>query len=189
MTLLQADGQQFDSAHIDRLPDIPIPEGGHGMFETLHGFDDVAAFCVEIKRRAAKHHGHPGRIFVRKLLKEDDRDHEGLVEWIEARRSGYIRWAKKKIVAEGRDLTRIHGKFATIYAAGSLANKFEILPLKKRELFEAILKCEADHVAFVAKEVGNPAVSSPSATAKVRQPGLSRMACRARNAFGSVPNR
>ena len=41
MELLKAAGREFDAAYIDRLPDIPAPKGGHGMFEDLHGFDDV----------------------------------------------------------------------------------------------------------------------------------------------------
>ena len=94
-----------------------------------------------------------GRTFVRKLLEWDVRDHEGLVEWIEARRHGYIRLAKKKIDGGKRDLVRIHGKFATIYAAGALAGKFQLLPRKRKELLAAIRKCETDHVAFVASEM------------------------------------
>lgn len=29
---------------------LSVPAGGHGMFETLHGFADVAALSVELKQ-------------------------------------------------------------------------------------------------------------------------------------------
>ena len=110
-----------------------------------------------MKRRAVKHHGHAGREFVRKLLAVPDVDRPKMIKWIERRRSDYVAKAKKKVTTKGRDLTRIHGKFATIYAAGALASKFKVLPLSRKELLAAILKCEKDHVAFVAREIDAPA--------------------------------
>jgi hypothetical protein len=62
--------------------------------------------------------------------------------------------AAADITATGRDLTRVHGRFATIYAAGLLANYFKIFPVAAEDLLEAVLTCERDHVAFVAKEQG-----------------------------------
>jgi putative DNA primase/helicase len=137
-------GQRSDSALLDRLADIPVPAGGFGMFETLHGFADVAAFSVELKRLAAENHGWAGRKFVRRLLRAKKKDMPALKEFIEDRRARYTRKAKREIASSTRDLTRLHGKFATIYAAGALAIDYEILPFKRGDLLAAILKCEAD---------------------------------------------
>jgi hypothetical protein len=46
-----------------------------------------------------------------------------------------------------------HGRFATIFASGCLAIRFEALPLTKQELLAAILMCERDHLAFIDHEV------------------------------------
>ena len=121
------------------------------MFETLHGFADVAAFSVELKRLPAENHGWAGRKFVQRLLRAKKKNLSALKEFIKERRARYTRKAKRTIVSSTRDLTRLHGKFATIYAAGALAIEYEILPFKRGDLLAAILKCEADHVAFVKR--------------------------------------
>jgi putative DNA primase/helicase len=149
--LAEQAGHPSDSAFLDRLADIPVPAGGHGMFETLHGFADVAALSVELKRLAAENHGWAGRKFVKMLLQAKKKNVSGLKQFIRERRAGFTRTAKRKIVSSTRDLTRLHGKFATIYAAGALAIEYEILPFKPTALLSAILKCEADHVACVKR--------------------------------------
>ena len=117
---------------------------------------------VELKRLASENHGWAGRIFVRRLLRANKVNTTALKSFITKRREFYIRKAKRNIVSATRDLTRLHGKFATIYAAGALAIKYGILPFKRKALRQAILKCEADHVAFV--EQGDIGGGKPPAT-------------------------
>ncbi len=121
------------------------------MFEELHGFDDPATLAVEFKRFASENHGWAGREFVRKLLEAKAKDESALKQFIKDRRAAYLRGAKRKILSASRDLIRLHGKFATIYAAGALAIKYKVLPFTREVLRFAILKCEADHVAYVEK--------------------------------------
>ncbi len=85
------------------------------MFETLHGFADVAAFSVELKRLPAENHGWAGRKFAQRLLRAKKKNLSALKEFIKERRVRYTRKAKREIVSSTRDLTRLHGKFATIY--------------------------------------------------------------------------
>jgi hypothetical protein len=108
-----------------------------------------AAFSVELKRLPAENHGWAGRKFVQRLLRAKKKNLSALKEFIKERRARYTRKAKRTIVSPTRDLTRLHGKFATIYAAGALAIEYEILPFERTDLLAAILKCEADHVSFV----------------------------------------
>lgn len=56
-------------------------------------------------------------------------------------------------MASSGDLTSIHDKFATVYTAGCLAIRENILPFERKEFLEAILTCEEDHVRFVADEL------------------------------------
>ena len=62
----------------------------------------------------------------------------------------------------------MHGKLATVYAAGCFAIRFKLLPFNFAELLGAVLTCERDHVAFVAKELGEAVASAgnPIAAAK-----------------------
>jgi hypothetical protein len=160
--LAELAGVDCDAALLDRLIDVPAPTDAlDGMFENLHGFADAAAFSVELKRFAAENHGWPGLRFVESLLKARKQDQKALEEWINRRREFYIKAAKSEIQSDSRDLTRLHGKFATIYAAGALAVEYDILPFTRKALRLAILKCEKDHVAFVEQRgIVNPAPSA-----------------------------
>ena len=147
--LCRSDGVEVDDAYRSRLIDIGPPEGGTGFFENLHGHPDLDAFSVRLRELAATCYGWPSRRFVRKLVKWHAKDPEGLRSWFEKRRQFYLRRAKG-ITAEGRQLNRIHQKFATLYAVGCLAIKFRILPWKRKALGKALIKCERDHVTLVA---------------------------------------
>lgn len=158
----------IDPAYLDRLADIPPPENGLGMFEDLHGYLDVAAFVADLKAKAALNHGRAGRLFVRKLIKARKREPEALARWIECRRVFYIGKATSQITTNDRNLTRLHGKFATVYAAGHLAAKYKILPFKRNAVFKAVLKCELDHVRFVEKQLNQEVTPSPSNVQRLR---------------------
>jgi hypothetical protein len=92
-------GRPSDSVFLDRLADVPVPAGGYGMFETLHGFADVAAFSLELKRLAAENHGWTGRKFVQRLLRAKKKNLSALKEFIKERRARYTRKAKRTIVS------------------------------------------------------------------------------------------
>lgn len=162
VSMLRAVGKPFDAAYVDRLMDIDEPAGCGSFYENLHGREDLETFVVEIKELAEANHGFLGRAYVRCLAKAIRHDLEELVAFIKARRREYKRLAKR-ITATARNLARVHGKFATIYAAGCLGIRFRLLPFTGAELRDAILTCERDHVALVAREMGHDlsSVSGP----------------------------
>jgi hypothetical protein len=82
------------------------------------------------------------------------------------------RQAVADIKAPGRKLLRVHGKFATIYAAGCAAIRFKILPFTEADLLEAVMTCERDHIAFIAKELGGAYAlgAKPVAASALRTP-------------------
>jgi hypothetical protein len=49
----------------------------------------------------------------------------------------------------GRDLTGITDRFATMYAAGCLVIRSNILPFTETDVRLSLLDCQRDHVAFV----------------------------------------
>ena len=144
-------GLEFDAAYVDRLMDVPAP-AKTCMLENLHGHADVAAFFAHACPLAEANHGWAGSHFATKFSEALRSSRVGLRQDIEAARQEYLQ-AAASITSSWRDLVRVHGRFATIFAAGRLAIRYEVLPLTKEELLAAILVCERDHVAFVDKEV------------------------------------
>jgi hypothetical protein len=142
-----------DFSYIDRLLDIPPPAGGDGYFEDLHGFSDVAKFSDRLLELARLHYGLAGRAYVYRIAGALRNDREEFVAFLKERREQYLR-AVAQMTAPGRRLLRVHGKFATIYAAGCAAIRFKILPFAEADLLEAVKTCERDHIAFIAKELG-----------------------------------
>jgi hypothetical protein len=169
VSMLRAVGRPFDAAYVDRLMDIPEPAGCGSFFENLHGREDLETFVVEIKELAEANHGFLGRAYVRCLAAAIRHDLEEHVAFIKARRGAYKRLAKS-IAATGRNLARVHGKFATIYAAGCLGIRFRLLPFTEAELRHAILACERDHVALVAREMGHDFNSASNPQPPAPQP-------------------
>ena len=161
---------EFDAAYVDRLPDIPPPNGCACFFEDLHGSRDVAHYEARLRALAEKHHGWAGWHYGKQFERALNADRNELQAFIDAAREEY-RQAAASITSSWRDLVRLHGRFATIYASGCLASRFGVLPLPPAELLEADLICARDHVAFVEKEVRrlgvpvSPAGAQPTNTA------------------------
>lgn len=160
-----------DFSYIDRLFDIPPPAGGYGFFENLHGFSNLTAFRDRLVDLARLHYGLAGRAYVWHVAHalRDNRDE--FVAFLKERRQQYLR-AVAHMTAPGRRLLRVHGKFATIYAAGCAAIRFKILSFTEADLLEAVMSCERDHLAFIAKELGGVYAfgASQSAAAAPRTP-------------------
>ena len=160
-----------DFSYIDRLLDIPPPAGGHGFFENLHGFSNLVEFRDRLLELARLHYGLAGRAYVWHVAHALRKDRDEFVAFVKERREQYLR-AVAHLNAPGRRLLRVHGKFATIYAAGCAAIRFKILPFTEVDLLEAVKTCERDHIAFIAKELGGAYAlgASPSAAATPRTP-------------------
>ena len=145
-----------DLSYIDALFDIPNPRGSNSFLENLHGFAH-GTFQQRLMNLANHHYGWAGRAFEHRLASAVKKDRMELVAFVNARREAYLK-AAESIPAPGRDVDRLHSKFATIYAAGCTAIRFQILPFSKDELRDAVLTCERDHIAFIAKELGLAAI-------------------------------
>jgi putative DNA primase/helicase len=139
----------IDDAYRDRLVDVPLPFGGHGAFEDLHEHQTHHEFATELVRLAKKFHGSAAREFLVRITAELGRDEDALKAFLIERQEAYLRTAIARIPSPGRDIGRINQRFALIYAAASLAVKYDILPWTRKELCGALLACEAAHVAYV----------------------------------------
>jgi Domain of unknown function (DUF927) len=158
--MAQKSRAEIDDAHRGRLIDVPLAPGIVGAFERLHGFDHHGALSEELKKIARHHHGRAAREFLKRFAAELREDKPAIEAWLQERRERYLKHVRRVVISTGRDLARIHEKFATIYAGGALAIDYRILPWSMRELSEALVVCERAHVDHVARFVS----SAPSAT-------------------------
>jgi putative DNA primase/helicase len=155
---------EIDDAHRGRMIDVPLASGVVGAFENLHSFESHAAFSAELKNIARHHHGRAAREFLKQLATMLREDEASIVAWLHERRERYLKHVRRVVISTGRDLERVHQKFATIYAAGALAISYQILPWSRSELLEALVVCERAHVDHVARFIS----SAPSVNRRLR---------------------
>ena len=136
---------ELDDAHRSRLTEIPLPTGGHGIYEVLHDFASGEEMTDALIVRARKFCGAAGLEFQQKLVSDCRAAKQDLRKWLARKRKDYSRRLKAKAKAEGlKPLRRSTGRCATVYAAGCLAIKYGIVPWKKAELLRAVLSCQLD---------------------------------------------
>ncbi len=150
--LLDAKRREQYMAYVDRLIDIPAPNGSTSFFENLHDFKDADAFGQHLFDLATRNFGHPLHAFLLGLTRELSKDRGALAAVVAANVAKY-KTAAAEITSPVRGVSRVCGYFATVYAAGCLARRYNILPFKRPELLKAIMSCHRDHVAFVDAEV------------------------------------
>jgi putative DNA primase/helicase len=152
-TLPQLAGAHLEiaEAELGRLPDIPCPNGGHGIYESLHGHADGAALTDELKSRCRKFFGAPSLALVRKLVTERTKHPVRLRKFLRDRRKRYMACiAAKAKAAKLKPLYRASGRFATVYAAGCLAIHYGVLSWDRGDLLKAILSCQLDGLRLTA---------------------------------------
>jgi putative DNA primase/helicase len=160
----------IDEAERGRLTDIPLPNDGHGIYEELHGFADGEALSDALQCRSRKYYGTPARKYVQKLVSERGADPRGLKKFLKARRSAYLKRLKADVEDEGlRPLNRASGRYATVFAAGSLAIKLGLLPWNRKKLLRAILSCELDQLRQSDEDEDSAAPSPETFRAKLVQ--------------------
>ena len=143
----------IDEAHRGRMADIPLPVNGNGIFEDLHGFPNGEALSDTLQRRARRYYGAPSRAFIRELVEARKTDLQGLRQFLEAERKFYRRKLARVVRREKlKPLNRTSSRYATVFAAGSLASKYVIVPWARREILKSILSCELDQLRRAEKE-------------------------------------
>jgi putative DNA primase/helicase len=138
-------GIEIDDAERGRFVDIPTPTSGHGIYEDLHQFPNGQNLTDRLKTRCRNYYGAVGPEFARKLVRDRARDPAALKRFLKRQRAAYLRAIKAKAKAEHLEpLNRASGRFATVFAAGSLAIRCKIFPWDRNELLQAILSCQLD---------------------------------------------
>jgi hypothetical protein len=152
-------GRPGDFSYLDRMFDMVLAAEAACFFENLHGSADPTAFRERLVALLRAYYGTPGWEFIRRVAEWIAKDESGFRNFVKARQKAYLRSARK-IKAPGRD-ARLFNKHASVYAAGCVGIKLGILPFKQAALLGAILSCQREHVAFVARELGLRSSSTP----------------------------
>ena len=135
----------LDDAHRSRLTDIPLPSGGKGIYDDLHGFVSGDKLTDALIVRCRKYYGTAGEEFQGQLVEDRQRSIQQLRESLSGWRTRYVRTLNAKAKAERlKPLERSTGRCATVYAAGRLAIQYGILPWNRKQLLQAVLSCQLD---------------------------------------------
>jgi hypothetical protein len=160
-------------ALIDRLSDIPLPNGCPYMVEGIRTPDELREYGKKVRDLSCQNFGWAGPEFERRLTQEVKSDRASLQAFADARQRTYWDAASDLKSLGGRDITRVSDRFATKYLAGCLAARYKIFPYSETEMLDALWICQRDHLAFVDQELGlvpARAVSMVGASTAVAQP-------------------
>jgi hypothetical protein len=141
-------------ALIDRLSDIPLPNGCPYMVEGIRTSDELREYGKKVRDLSCQNFGWAGPEFEHRLTQEVKSDRASVQAFVDARQRTYWDAANDLKSLGGRDITRISDKFATPYITGCLAAHYKIFPYTEDEMLDALWTCQRDHLAFVDQELG-----------------------------------
>jgi putative DNA primase/helicase len=145
-----------------RVVDVPADAGaGLGVFETLRGAEDGAAFADALKAAARRYHGTAGRAFLARLTAEPDALAAAAREAVRAFEAAHVP------KGAGGQVRRVARRFALVAAGGEMAAALGIVPWARGEAEEAAARCLADWIG--AREGGKGSAEDAAAIAAVRR--------------------
>ena len=110
-----------------------------------------------LKIRCRKFFGVVGPAFVQKLVADRTKNAERLKKFLSRERIAYLQAINTQAQAEDlRPLNRASGRFATVFAAGSLAIKYEIFRWNRQALLRAVLSCQLDGCGIPGGSTSRP---------------------------------
>lgn len=139
-TMMRGIGKRPAAGQQLRLANIPAtPDGGHGIFEELHGHPSGAALSDHIRQAAGQYHGLLFRAFLEKLTAEINSDPDGL----RLRLQTIIKNFVAAVAPGGSDgqVLRVANRFGLLAAAGEYAARSGILALPEGEAEWGVREC------------------------------------------------
>lgn len=102
-----------------RMAEIPADAGaGFGVFETLHGYPDGAAFAIALKESAMANYGYPFIAFVEALI----RNRNKIAAEIKRHQAAFVVDALAGMDAPSGQVRRVAARFGLVAVAGELAS-------------------------------------------------------------------
>ncbi|MBM3196269.1 MAG: DUF927 domain-containing protein [Chlamydiae bacterium] len=135
------DGKKAKAGQETRIADIPADLGVYGVFESLHGYGDGAAFSDAIKTATRECHGAAGPKYIYHLSE----DFQVVRDAVDATIDSFI----EEYVSKGSSgqVKRVGRRFGLVAAGGELAIHFGIAPWQKGSAVAAAGKCFQDWLA------------------------------------------
>ena len=164
-------GVAIDESHQGRMADIPLPTNGYGIYEKLGDFKSGEELSDQLQQRCRKYYGTPAREFIGKLVRERKANEPALKKFLKAARAAYRKALAKAVKAESlkKPLGRSSGRYATVFAAGRLASRYEIVPWSRKRILKAILSCQLDQLRQADDDDGGAATSPENLRGKLVQ--------------------
>lgn len=135
-----------------RLLDVPLSGERAVMFEDLHGQSSGLDLIFHLDIIAQDNPGRPAIKFIDRLRERLESDKEAVRREVDEHRRAYEERARATFESPaGYDLTRAHGRFATIYATGMLLISLRLVRWSNAYLLDAILACEDAHIRAAAR--------------------------------------
>jgi putative DNA primase/helicase len=128
-------GKKVRAGQEVRIVEIPADTGKHGIFESLHHFEEAKAFAEALDESCKEFYGTAGRQFILSLLQAFD----PTIAAIKVFRHEFIKQYHHK-QADGQ-VGRVLNRFALIAAAGEIATSFGITDWQQGKAIEASLSC------------------------------------------------
>jgi putative DNA primase/helicase len=146
-----------------RIMELTADAGsGMGVFEQLPSkyANRPDMFADALKDAVADYYGAPADAFLERLVHDVRRNRQNLISSIDRRMTYFL----SKLGSETRSgpMSRMAKYFALVYAAGRLANHYDVLPWKRRDMFQAVTKCHQRLI--VPPEFSNPHTPQRSIT-------------------------
>lgn len=158
---MRQDGRRAQAGQETRLAEIPADAGaGSGLFETLHGHRDAAAFSRALCASAALHFGAAAPAFIEGVLRQGD----ALPSELRRMREAFVR-SVLTARADGQ-AHRVAGRFALVAAAGELASRWGITGWEAGEAERAARTCFS---AWLELRGGSANVEPARMVSQVRQ--------------------
>jgi putative DNA primase/helicase len=132
---IKESGRRATAGTAVRILDVPADTGKYGVFESLHGAIDGAAFSRELQQASELFYGAPIRAFLQELTA----DPSTAAEWFKARQSKFVRDVTTTD-ADGQ-VMRTAGRFGIVAAAGELATEWSITGWPKGAATAATATC------------------------------------------------
>ncbi|OAN77240.1 hypothetical protein A8B81_15735 [Sulfitobacter pontiacus] len=156
---LASGGKKVHAGQEVRLIDIEADGRRFGSFDVLHGNSDPGDFVENLHQLVSSHHGHPSRVFVKRLIANMDR-RDNMKNVMQ----GFMDQAIKAHDL-GRDgqVRRVLKRFALAAMAGEMATTFGLTGWEKGEALRGILEVASSWI--VERDV---AQAKPIAAALVR---------------------
>jgi putative DNA primase/helicase len=132
------DGKKARAGQETRIADIPADLGLYGVFETVHGYADGAAFANAIMESVRECHGVAGREYICCLSKDFDIVRNAVDATIDSFVEEYVS------KGSSGQVKRVGRRFGLVASGGELAIHFGITNWEKGSAIAAAGKCFQD---------------------------------------------